>query len=451
MTVHNVLNASQLQAALASAVGGDKIIVAAGNYGSVSISNRNYASNVTIQAATFSNPAHFDGLFVSNSKNLTFSGLDLGRTLGPAEPEYTQLNWVSNSSNIKFSGVTIHGSRDNDPTNDGVGLQLTNVTNFNINNSKFTELYRGVAMQKSANVTIQSSDFTTIRSDGVVVAAVDGIVLDKNLFSDFRPIIPDHADAIQFWNTGQTKGSSNITIKNNVLMQGGFSGVEGTGVQGIFISDPLQYGFKNVLIQNNLMYSNGAYNGITVVGGAGVQILGNTVVSKTTDNKQFWIRLEDTDSINLQGNLFDNFITKNVTKLFQANNTNLLLNPGARAEIADLDNAHNSSDLHLANVGYQNPVSPPPSAISSAIGNSIGDMLGAQGGSSLSKTLDMSGLKSALLAAQPVNDATSTVLPDAAELFAPAPIQHTPSHDFVPGAVLFASFVDPVNYFVALP
>jgi hypothetical protein len=462
MAIYNVSNATQLQSALTSAVGGDKILLAAGNYSSVSINGRNYASNVTVQVQSFQNPAHFDGLFVQNSKNLTFSGLDLGRSLASGEAEFTQLNWIKNSSNIKLSGVTVHGSLDNNPQNDGLGLVLTNVTGFNINNSKFTELYRGVATQQSANVTIQSSEFKTIRSDGLVNTAVDGIYIEGNKFSDFRPVLPDHADFIQFWNTGQTRGANNITIKNNVMMQPEFSGVEGTGVQGIFISDPLAYGFKNILIQNDLIYSNGAFNGITVNGGTGVQILDNTVVSKATDDKQFWIRLEATDKVRGEGNVADNItLVKNVTGLYQANNINFTVTPTLRSLLPNLNAPTSSADLSVAEAGYELPGARALSPVSSAAGSSLGGLLGGVTGAAVSKqvvveapvpalstspTLDMSGLKTAMVAATAV--ANGPELPRAADIFAPVVEAFVPAQHHMPALERFAHFYD---HFAALP
>ena len=465
MAIFNVSNATQLQSALASAVGGDKILLAAGDYGNVSINNRNYSSNVTVQVQSFQNPAHFDGLFIQNSKNLTFSGLDIGRDLNAGEPEYTQLNWIRSSSNIKLSGVTIHGSMDNNPQNDGVGIVLTEVTGFNINNSKFTELYRGVAVQQSANVTIQSTEFKTIRSDGIVNAAVDGVYYDNNTFSDFRPVIPDHADFIQFWNTGQTRGSNNITIKNNVMMQPEFSGIEGTGVQGIFISDPLAYGYKNILIQNNLVYSNGAYNGITVNGGTGVQILDNTVISQSTDDKQFWIRLQATDKVRVEGNIADNITQlSGVTGLYMANNINFTVTPAMRALVPNLNAPTSAADLLVQEAGYEIRGALALSPVSSAVATSLGSLIGGHSsGAALasapaaieeeapsllaSSTLDLSGLKNALVASAPVFEPL-TDLPRADEIFAASASPFVATQYHAPVIERFAHFYD---HFAALP
>ena len=452
MTTYSVSNATQLQTALSSAVGGDKIVLASGNYGNVVINNRNYASAVTIEAAS-STGTHFDGLNLQNSKNLTLANIDIGRGLGAAEPTYTALNLIKNATNIKLTGVNIHGSLDGNPLNDGLGLQLTNVTGLNISNSKFSELFRGVAVQQSANVTFQSNEFTMIRSDGAVVAAVDGVVFDKNSFTDFRPsaTLGDHADAIQFWNTGQTRGSSNITITDNVVMPGYFSGVSGSGVQGFFISDPLTYGYKNVLIQNNLIYSNGAYHGINVNGGTGVQIIGNTVVSSPNDTMRLWIRTGDSSNVTIKDNVTDDILLQNSTSVYQSHNTNFAVTPGDRALLTDLLAPDSPSDLIVANTGFQTPLAPTKAPVSDAVGRSIGNMLAKAGGTAALKfavvdshdsgdtsaTLDLSGLKSAMVSAQPLVESKVPAFADVSQPAAAVHVVGTLHHFY--------------DHFVALP
>jgi hypothetical protein len=378
---------------------------------------------VTIEAATPGSGAHIDGLFVAGSKNLSFAGLDIGRALNAGEPTYTQLSWIKSSSNIKLNDVDFHGSLDTNPANDGIGLTVTSVSGFSITNSKFEDLYRGLVLQSSTNATVQNNEITTIRSDGIISIANDGLAILGNHIGEFRPNAGDHADAIQFWNTGQTKGQTNITIKDNVIFQTYFSGVEGTGIQGIFMSDPLTYGYKNVLIENNILYSNDAYNGIYVNGADGVQLLGNTVLSKSSDSKLFWIKLQDSSHVALIDNVTDNVITQNLTGFFQSGNTNFNVNPGARAELGNLLDPTTVMDLIAPGSGYQLPTSMPAAPVSGAVGSSIGSMLAKIGGESVSHavaaqdthslaslstspTLDLSAVKSTLVSAQPVVEAT---------------------------------------------
>ncbi|GAO38655.1 hypothetical protein SCH01S_17_00090 [Sphingomonas changbaiensis NBRC 104936] len=360
MTIFNVSNSTQLQSALGSATGGDTIVLADGDYGKVNVYTRNYASTVTIEAAT-PGGAHLDGLFVANATNISFAGLDVGRALGATEPDYTQLSSVSNSSNITMSHITVHGSLDNDPANDGMGMMVRNVAGFSISDSTFGDLYRGIVLQNNTNATVQNNTIKTIRSDGIISIANDGITIAGNHIGEFHPKLGDHADAIQFWNTGQTKGQTDITVKDNVIYQSYFSGIDQTGVQGIFMSDPLSYGYKNVLIQNNLLYSNDAYNGIFVNGATGAQIIGNTVLSHSSDSKLFWIDVLNSDQVSLQDNLTDRIITSNVTNFAQSGNVDFSVNAGARAMLPNLANPAGVEDLVASGVGYHLP--PPPTPI----------------------------------------------------------------------------------------
>jgi Ca2+-binding RTX toxin-like protein len=376
MTTFNVSNATELKTAIASAVGGDRIVLADANYGKVYITNRAYSSTVSIEAA--SSGAHLDGLFVSGSKNLNIVGLDIGRALGATEPTYTQLSSISNSTNIKLDGVHVHGSVDGNPANDGVGLTVTSVTGLEIVNSRFEDLYRGIVLQKCNTATVANNEITMIRSDGIISAANNNLLIEGNHIGEFHPSLGDHADAIQFWNTGQTQGQSNITIKNNEIFQTYFSGVEGTGIQGIFMSDPLTYGYKNVLIENNLLYSNDAYNGIFVNGATDVQVLGNTVLSKSSDSKTFWIKVQDSSHVALQDNVTDKVITSNVTDFTQSGNVDFTTNPTARTMFPHLASPTCVEDLVTADVGYQLPAATPPASLQIAFtGDSANNVIQA--------------------------------------------------------------------------
>jgi preprotein translocase subunit YajC len=455
MAIFNVTNATQLQGALASAQGGDRIVLAAGNYGTVKIANRDFGSEVTVQAAQVGTSVRFDGLQVNNSKNLTFRGMDVGRALNDGEPDWTQLSTIRDSSNIKLSFVRIHGSEDGNPANDGVGLEVSNVHHLNVSNSSFSDLRRGIFAQKSSFVVIQSNELKTIREDGLSVAAVDNIVIDKNRFSEFQPNSTDHSDFIQFFNTNQTKGSSNITIKNNVMTQSDHGGTNGT--QGIWMSDPASFGYKNLLIQNNLIWSNDMHNGITVRGGDLVRILGNTVLSKADDAEQLWIRLENSSRIVLEGNITDNILVNNVTSLVQLNNVNFTATPDARSLVPQLNAPASAQDLMVAGIGYKGDTLPQNAPVSTAAGSSIGGLLSRATGASLGKiqvaesadqqvSPTVAKLHPALVEAVPVE---APALPKFSEIFAvqepTPPLHHVPT---VPMHVPFHAIYD---HFAALP
>jgi hypothetical protein len=348
MTIYNVKSAAELQSALGKAVGGDSIVLGAGNYGRVSIANRQFSSEVKIVAGA--SGVHFDGLMVAYTKNVSLSGIDLGRALAVGEPDYSQLNTVKFSSNIKMINVDIHGSLDGNPVNDGVGLYVTDSQDVAVVGSRFQELWRGMSLNRVTGLTIDGNEFKKIRSDGATFSGNDNVFIRNNVFLDFNGYGTDHCDAIQFWNNGQTKGQSNIRIENNIFMQT----EAGKGAQGIFMSDPQAYKYSNVVIQNNLMYSNDQYNGITVVGGSNVQILDNTVLSSSVDGKQFWIRVDASENVVAKNNVTDRFqIRSDVVGLSMENNLTVSTIPGAIAKFGNIDAPKSIYDLVLPDNGFQ--------------------------------------------------------------------------------------------------
>lgn len=358
MTIFNVSNASQLKGALAAARGGDTISLSGGNYGDISIAGLNFASAVTVTSAVGAT-AHFDTLRVQNSSLLTFRGIDMGRGLAGSEPEYTKLVSVIDSSGIKMDRVSIHGSLDNNPANDGVALALSGARGFEITNSRIEQAFRGLVMQQSSDVKVAGMTFTDMRSDAINVAAVIGISIDNNYFTNFRPISGDHADAIQFWNVGQPYGSSNINITNNVVMNG-----TGIGPQGIFMSDNNGWAYTNVVIRNNLIYGNDSYHGIAIFGGRNVEIEGNSTLSRQGDNALMWVYVANSTTVDLRDNLAERIIIgSNVSGLTQFNNKAIETDAALKAAIPNLNNPANAHDLVVAGIGYQDgkvPVASPP-------------------------------------------------------------------------------------------
>jgi hypothetical protein len=385
MTTFNVSNNSQLQSALTSARGGDTIVLAAGNYGQGYITNRDYGSTVTIKSATL-HKAHFDYLQVNGSSNLRFEGLDVGHTLTGTENQNTHYARVTNSDYIKMVGIAFHGSLDNNPANDGIGLNVTGSNHFQLMGSSFRELYRGAFLQQDSDVTVASNSFQMIRTDGLDFGAVNGAVVDKNTFTNFHPAAGDHADAIQFWLTSQPYGSSNITLTNNVIMQG-----SGTGLQGIFMSDPMSYGYKNVLIQNNLVYGNDQYHGIYLNGVHGAQVIGNTMLSASNDSKRMWIELYNGSNFTLKDNLADSIEVKaGATGVTMSHNANLMFDPSIRSLIPDLNSPTSAKDLIINNYGYHVPgttVSTGTAPVGST-GGALNTATSAQVSSTADSTLD---------------------------------------------------------------
>ncbi len=356
MTDFTVANKDALTKALANAKSGDRILLAPGNYGVVSLKNKAYTSDVTITSLDPNNLARIDNLKVNTVSHVAIRSVEIGRPLAVGEATFGKYVDMSNVSDITIDKVFVHGSTDGNFTNDGNGIGISNGKNITITNSRFDSLGRGLQIATATNVLVQGNSFQNMRSDGADFANIQGITIDSNTFKNFFPDADDHPDAIQFWTTGTTRASTNIVISNNQILQG-----EGRQSQGIFLRDQIgTLPYENVKIINNIGYMQG-YNGITVGGGKNVEVSGNTFVSSTADKLNFWIRLARVDGGVLKNNVADMFVNESNTNLTVYGNKFLDTDKTFAAKIAGLNLLGNATvaSLTVAGVGYQSSGSSP--------------------------------------------------------------------------------------------
>ncbi|MBL9059818.1 MAG: hypothetical protein JNK88_07325, partial [Mangrovicoccus sp.] len=109
MTTITVSNASQLQAAFASAKDGDRIELAAGKYGNVQLAGRSFATGVTIASADSAKPAVLESLNLDKVAGLDLADITIDPTgFGQNGSKTTRL-LVTNSRDLDFSGLSIEG------------------------------------------------------------------------------------------------------------------------------------------------------------------------------------------------------------------------------------------------------------------------------------------------------------------------------------------------------
>lgn len=337
-----VSSLTQLKTALAAAAPGDTILLQGGNYGTLEVRDLRFAGQVTIASASATTPAHFDNLTVRASENLRFVGVDVGRALAAGEPNYVSYATVVDSKSIAFEGSTFRGNMDGNLNNDGIGLGVTNSSFVTVTGSTFTELFRGGTFTFSADLNVAQNTFKNLAVSGNTFAQVTRLVLDGNYYGGWGAYDGyNHPDAVQFMTAGTNAASTDIVIKNNVILQGGAA-----TFQGIFVNDETGVmPYKNVLIQNNLVYTD-QYNGISVLGGENVTIVGNSVLSQTGDSVANRIWMLNVNGGYVHNNIADAYIWDNVTatrgtnyEIGLNNASNLAfpnLNAGATATVQDL-------------------------------------------------------------------------------------------------------------------
>jgi hypothetical protein len=356
-----IANRAQLTAALSKAVGGETFVLAPGSYGSISIDDRHFKATVTIRSADAANQAKFSAFTIDESSNIALSSLDVGRAMQKHEKDYGKMVMVTDSRNISLDDMTIHGSLDRNSHNDGWGMLVSDSANVRVTRSDFTELHRGAVFQRSSRLTVEGNHFHHLRSDGVNFAAVEGVLVKDNRFNDFFFKGRDHPDAIQFWTAGTNRASANITITGNQIFQG-----SGKQLQGIFMRDELGHlPYKNVTIDNNLVYTNDHWHGIGINGVQGLSITNNTVVSRTGDKPHLWIKVSDASGVTIARNVTDEVLLMPDAGGKAYGNLELRGDAAATARIPHLNKgaATTVQDLLIDGYGYQPGGSsvPPPS------------------------------------------------------------------------------------------
>lgn len=244
-----------LAAAVASAQGGDTIVVASAAPAAIVIRNRVFAPPLTIASADPAHPAEINGFDFLGSTGLRLVNLDIHET-NPVSAQSPVLNIVG-SSDVRVSGSIIRGTRD--PATGllmGKGVVVTGGSGFILVNSEVRDLFKGVSLADATNPSILGNDLHNIRT-----SPVDGgglLVAPHIIDNHIHDIVPDrtqgdHSDGIHLF----TKSGSPITgalISGNVMV----SGPDASGTLGINLEGtPSPGGFVDVhVVGNTLRWNN---------------------------------------------------------------------------------------------------------------------------------------------------------------------------------------------------
>jgi Right handed beta helix region len=292
MATFTVSTSAQLTMALSQASGGDKILLAAGNYGQLEITG-NYDSPLTIASANPGNPASFSTMSINGAENVTVDSVVFNYDFKESDiPTYKPFE-VVNSSKVVIQNSVFEGDMASgqgtifDGHGTGIGLSVRSSSGVEVEKNEFKSWGTALQVNESQNVQVQGNNIHDIRKDGMNFVEVQGVVIENNYIHDFKglPDAIDHRDMIQFWTTGTNNPSTDIIIRKNVLDIG-----NGSHTQSIFmrneVVDKGQAGqgmfYQNVLIENNVII-NHHLHGITVGETAGLVIQNNTLVAAKPD------------------------------------------------------------------------------------------------------------------------------------------------------------------------
>jgi Ca2+-binding RTX toxin-like protein len=259
-----------LSSALALAQGGDVIRLLAGVYGDVSISGKNFASDVTITSADPSHAAVLSSLNISSSSGIHLNGVNVAYTPTAATMSWSSAVMINASHGITITGgVMVGGDAVNgvaqtatalDRTGNVLGLPagraitIQNSSGVTVSGTDISHFDRGIELFKADTVTLNGNDIHDLRQTAILGGG-SNLTIENNNLHDSHPwklgdvaSQGDHADFIAlFTDTGQTAADSNIVITGNTMAQGAGAPILGMWMQG---GDA---GFTNVTISGNII------------------------------------------------------------------------------------------------------------------------------------------------------------------------------------------------------
>jgi hypothetical protein len=305
-----VSSADELLRVLRRARHGAIIRLAPGSYPSLTISGVDIDGNVTITSADSKAPAQIHRLVIRNSSGITVQNLEM---IASERNDFRVPFHILSASRMTLDRLHVHGPLQATGQTRVRALLIRGSSQITVSRSRFRQLGYGIALLDVDGLTIKDNEFSDIRTDGLRGGGVSNALIANNVFTDFHPVEGDHPDAIQLWSTNQSKPARNIIIRDNLIVRG-----NGTPIQGIFIRDTHnQLPFENVQILDNLVVG-GRYNGIAVNGVIGGRIEGNEVIA-FPDSKS-WIRVDDGRQLVMRGNRAPFYVIRGESDVQKSNN-----------------------------------------------------------------------------------------------------------------------------------
>lgn len=255
---------SSLLAALGGAKGGDVIKLAAGDYGDLDLTGALFGEGEP--------PVTIEG-------NATFAAILQERCSGITWRSVTAKQWRATScQRMALEGATITGI---------VYAKL--VDGLRIVDNKINGNFHAVLLNDVSNFEVSSNVIAGAQEDLMRITgdSFNGIVE----LNRFRDTVPEdyrndddpttegynHSDFIQMFGANG-KTPHDITIRRNLMFDDRSTGAKTVTPQGIFISDPAAGGYKNLLIEENLIAVN-SVNSIYINGGQeNVRVRRNTLI-----------------------------------------------------------------------------------------------------------------------------------------------------------------------------
>lgn len=211
---------------------------------------------------------------VTECEGITFDGLELitSGTGGILFP-------VTKSKRLTFKNCDIHGSLDGNPQNDGAAFSVTLSEDISFIDNVFRQVDRCIIANNCKNTVVTGNDMSELRTDGMMFAEMDTLLISGNAIGNYSPVAGAHPDGIQFMTAGTDVSCNDITIADNVIYRDADLSKPGPSMQGIFLGNEDDIPFNRVTITGNLLLGTG-YRGVSVSHGKDVVIKDNELLGQ---------------------------------------------------------------------------------------------------------------------------------------------------------------------------
>ncbi|MDH2328874.1 right-handed parallel beta-helix repeat-containing protein [Cereibacter sp. SYSU M97828] len=274
----------ELLATMPRLAGGETVILADGDYGSLSISRSSYSEAVTFVAEN-QKGAKFSSITLRDSNGYHFDGIEAEWFTG--HYNFRDLSIINSKIGGTLSlrggdGIVVHNS----DIGGGVGgkiqphaVRFMDVSNFELTGNYLHE------------VTVDVLNITGDSHHGLI---------EGNLIYDVISEPGIHPDLFQMFGA-KGKTPHDLVIRNNVAIDD--VGTGNQAAQGFFFTDYQGVGYQNILVENNII-SSGAVNSLTIRGATeNVKFLDNHVISNANGGAGT-IRLGlNNEGLTVEGNL----------------------------------------------------------------------------------------------------------------------------------------------------
>ncbi|WP_310498645.1 right-handed parallel beta-helix repeat-containing protein [Sandarakinorhabdus sp.] len=220
-----------LEGRIAAARPGDTITLAPGDYGLVTIRQRQFRPALTIAAGQARLQLH---LFEVAGIKLTDGQLTGSQTKGP--PGYALL--VRQSADVE------------------------------VLRGHYTDARQAIIIDRSSDVTVRGAQITRMTIDGINIGNSQRVIVDGISCRDFTPLPTAHPDCVQLWSRPGLPTTTDVTVRKSIAVG---------DMQGITAFNHLKrgdLGFDRVRFLDNQV--EGAYpQGIALYDGRDSEVTGN--------------------------------------------------------------------------------------------------------------------------------------------------------------------------------